>query len=135
MAKVQPALAESWIVSDDQLDYIFTIRPSACSATAPSSPRMWSWRISTLVRPGQLAARGRGLLPGRAFSWGSTARRVRITARCRLWTASRRWTINTVLIHLNGLLPDLLAFLSEPAFAILHPGPFQREAMAAIPRR
>jgi len=125
--KVQPALAESWVVSDDQLDYIFKLRPTAAFSDGtfvtpdvvaanfnrwfdPQSPLRGSgdyaaWQRIFLGFHGEKDANGRPKSPVDGI---------------------QKVDLNTVLVHLNRLEPNLLTYLADPAFAILKP-----EALAA----
>lgn len=119
---VQPGLAESWVISDDTLDYVFTLRPNiAFSDGSPMTPdnivdnvNRWFDPKSPLRGSGDYAAwkevfsgfLGEKDTDGRALSPVDGVQKVDLT---------------TVIIHLNRPVPELLTLLANPAFAILKP--------------
>lgn len=118
----QPALAESWVISDDQLDYIFTLRPTAVfSDGTPITPDVvvenfnrWFDPQHPLHGNNDFAAWGRTFL---GFHGEKDAGdRAKSTV-----DGIQKVDVNTVLIHLNRPVPDLLTYLTDPAFAILNP--------------
>ncbi len=118
----QPALAESWVISDDLLDYIFTLRPGiAFSDGAVITPDIiadnfnrWFDPLSPLRGTGDyktwenifLGFHGEKDDDDRAKSTVDGIQKV---------------DVNTVLIHLNRPIPDFLTYIANPAFAILQP--------------
>jgi peptide/nickel transport system substrate-binding protein len=120
--KVQPALAESWVISDDQLDYIFTVRAGAAfSDGTPITPDIvadnfnrWFDPQSSLRGSGDYAAWKRIFL-GFHGEKGADKRPISQV------DGIQKVDVNTVLIHLNRLEPNLLTYLADPAFAILKP--------------
>ena len=117
-----PALAESWVISDDQLDYIFTLRSSATFSDGTQiTPDIvaenfnrWFDPQSPLRGSGDYAAWGRIFL-GFLGEKGADDR-----AKSSV-DGIQKVDVNTVLIHLNRPVPDLLKYLADPAFAILSP--------------
>jgi peptide/nickel transport system substrate-binding protein len=120
--KVQPALAESWVISDDQLDYIFTLRENAAfSDGTPITPDIvaanfnrWFDPLSSLRGGGDYAAWKRVFL-GFHGEKGADKRPISQV------DGIQKVDFNTVLIHLNRLEPKLLTYLADPAFVILKP--------------
>lgn len=119
---IQPAIASSWIISDDQLDYIFEIRPNATFSDGtqittdiivdnfnrwfdPQSPLHGDGNYPTWLNL-FLAFNGERDENDRAKSLVDGIQKV---------------DVNTVLIHLNRPVPEMLEYLAHPAFAILHP--------------
>lgn len=116
----QPALAESWIISDDQLDYIFTMRNGA------------KFSDGTLITPDAVVAN---------FNrWFDPNDPLHTSESYKTWESVflgyngekdenkrpkspvdgiQKVDVNTVIIHLNRAVPDLLTYLAYPAFAIL----------------
>lgn len=119
---IQPGIAESWTISDDELDYIFEINPAArfsdgsrisVDALADNFNR-WFEPTSPLHGDGNfpgwlnrfLAFNGERGADDRAVSQVDGVQKV---------------DINTFIVHLNRPEPQLLTYLAEPAFAILSP--------------
>jgi ABC-type transport system substrate-binding protein len=118
--EVQPALAESWVVSDDQLDYIFKLRANAVfSDDTPVTPDIvvdnfnrWFDPQSTLHGNGNFAT-WQGIFQGfHGEKDGDKRPKSPVDG-------IQKVDFNTVLIHLNRLEPNLLTYLANPAFAIL----------------
>jgi ABC-type transport system substrate-binding protein len=118
--EVQPALAESWVVSDDQLDYIFKLRANAAfSDGTPITPDIvadnfnrWFDPQSPLHGNGNYATWQRIFLGFHAEK--NADKRPKSTV-----DGIQKVDFNTVLIHLNRLEPNMLKYLADPAFAIL----------------
>lgn len=120
--KPHPGLAESWVVSDDQLDYVFTLRSGAAfSDGTPITPDIvvdnfnrWFDPQSPLRGGGDYAAWGRIFLGFRGEKGADDRAKSSVDG-------IQKVDVNTVLIHLNRPVPELLAYLADPAFAILSP--------------
>jgi ABC-type transport system substrate-binding protein len=116
----QPALAESWVVSDDQLDYIFKLRSNAAfSDGTPITPDIvaanfnrWFDPQSPLHGNGNYATWKKTFL-GFHGEKGADKRPISTV------DGIQKVDFNTVLIHLNRLEPKFLNYLADPAFAIL----------------
>ncbi len=117
---IQPGIAESWTISDDQLDYIFEINPAArfsdgsritVDAIADNFNR---WFEPTSPYHGD------GNFPGwlnRFFAFnGERGTDDRAISQV---DGVQKVDANTFIVHLNRLEPQLLTYLAEPAFAIL----------------
>jgi ABC-type transport system substrate-binding protein len=125
--KVQPALAESWVISDDQLDYIFKLRPTAAFSDGTyitpdivvANFNRWFDPQSSLRGSGEYASWQRIFL-GFHGEKGADDRPKSFV------DGIQKVDLNTVLVHLNRLEPNTLTYLADPAFAILKP-----EALAA----
>lgn len=117
----QPGIAQSWVVSDDQLDYIFTLRSNAVfSDGTPITPDVvvdnfyrWFDPNSPLRGSGEYAAWGRIFL-------GFNGERDSENRAKSTVDGIQKVDINTVLIHLNRPVPEMLTYLADPAFAILN---------------
>jgi ABC-type transport system substrate-binding protein len=116
----QPALAESWVISDDQLDYIFKLRANAAfSDGAPVTPDTVADNFNRWFDP-QSPLHGNGnyetwqkIFQGFHGEKGAD-KRPKSTV-----DGIQKVDFNTVLVHLNRLEPNLLVYLADPAFAIL----------------
>lgn len=117
---VQPGLSESWVISDDQLDYIFELRPGlkfsdGTDITADiivANFNRWfdpqnalhgdgnfpTWKKIFLAFNGERDSENRALSPVDGI---------------------QKVDENTVIIHLNRLEPNLLNYLALPAFTVL----------------
>lgn len=122
----QGALAESWVISDDQLDYIFTLRSGITfSDGTPITPDVIADNFNRWFDP-QSPLRGDGTYA----AWEQTFLgfhgekddddRAKSTV-----DGIQKVDVNTVLIHLNRPVPELLTYLADPAFAILNPASLQ----------
>lgn len=122
--KGEPAagLAESWVISDDQLDYIFTLRTGMTfSDGSPITPDVvvanfnrWFDPQDSLHGTGDYAAWKDTFL---GFHGEKDANDLPISPVDGIQKVDQ----TTVLIHLNRPMPELLASLAQPAFAILDP--------------
>jgi peptide/nickel transport system substrate-binding protein len=116
----QPAIAESWRVSDDQLDYIFTLRPDASfSDGSPITPDIvvdnfnrWFDPNSPLRGDGEYAA-------WKLIFLGFNGERDADNRALSVVDGIQKVDSITVLVHLNRPVPELLTYLADPAFAIL----------------
>jgi peptide/nickel transport system substrate-binding protein len=118
----QPALAESWVVSDDQLDYIFTLRGNAAfSDGTVITPDVVVENFNRWFDP-QHPLHGNGnyttwekLFLGFLGDKGEDKRPISTV------DGIQKVDFNSVLVHLNRLEPNLLTYFADPAFAILNP--------------
>jgi oligopeptide transport system substrate-binding protein len=120
--EVQPAIAESWIISDDQLDYIFEIRPDAkFSDGAQITTDIIVDNFNRWFDP-QSPLHGDGNYPTwlEIFLAFNGERDAENRAKS-LVDGIQKVDNNTVLIHLTRPEPQLLEYIAHPAFAILHP--------------
>jgi ABC-type transport system substrate-binding protein len=119
---LQPALAESWVISDDQLDYIFKLRGNAAFSDGTiitpdivvDNFNRWFDPQSPLHGNGNYVSWQRVFL-GFLGEKGEDKRPISTV------DGIQKVDFNTVLIHLNRLEPNLLVYLADPAFAILKP--------------
>ena len=119
---VQPGIASSWVISDDQLDYIFEIRPNArFSDGTPITTDIIVDNFNRWFDP-QSPLHGSGNYP----TWLSkflafNGERDTDDRAKSLVDGIQKVDINTVLIHLSRPAPETLEYLAHPAFTILHP--------------
>lgn len=120
--EIQPAIAESWIISDDQLDYIFEIRPNAkFSDGSPITTDVIVDNFNRWFDP-QSPLHGDGNYPTwlKIFLAFNGERDAENRAKS-LVDGIQKVDENTVLIHLSRPVPNMLEYVANPAFAILHP--------------
>ena len=118
---VQPGIAESWVVSDDTLAYTFTIRANATfSDGAPITPddivanfNRWLDPKSPLRGNGSYAA-WQEVFAGFLGEKDGDGRPVSPV------DGIQKVEFNTVILHLNRPVPELLTYLANPAFVVLN---------------
>lgn len=118
---VQPGIAESWVISDDQLDYIFEIRPNArFSDGTPITADIIAENFNRWFDPAS-PLHGDGNYPSwmKRFLAFNGERDSENRAISQV-DGVQKVDANTFIIHLNRPEPDLLTFLAEPAFSILN---------------
>jgi peptide/nickel transport system substrate-binding protein len=115
-------LAEAWVVSDDQLDYIFTIRSGMTfSDGSPITPDVVAANFNRWFDP-QNPLHG----TGDYAAWQSTflgflgEKDADNRAKSPV-DGIQKVDQYTVLVHLNRPVPELLTNMANPAFAILNP--------------
>lgn len=119
---IQPGIALSWVVSDDELDYIFELRPNnVFSDGSPITIEAVEQNFNRWFDP-QNPLHGDGNYPTwlklfLAFNGERDANKRPISQMDGVQIVDR----NTFIIHLNRLEPNLLNYLAEPAFSILSP--------------
>ena len=118
--EVQPALAESWVISDDQLDYIFTLRPGLTfSDGTPITPDVIEANFNRWFDP-ENALHGTDKFPAweRIFLGFHNEKDAEQRAKSTV-DGIQKVDVNTILVHLNRPVPNLLTYLADPAFTIL----------------
>ena len=117
---VQPGLASSWIISDDQLDYIFTIRPNAqFSDGTPITTDIIVDNFNRWFDP-QSPLHGDGNYPSwKAIFLGFNGERDAENKAVSQVDGVQKVDQNLVIVHLNRPVPELLQYLASPAFSIL----------------
>ncbi|MBN1372424.1 MAG: hypothetical protein JW987_10850 [Anaerolineaceae bacterium] len=119
---LEPALAESWVISDDQLDYIFKLRSDAVfsDGTLITSAEVVA-NFNRWLNP-QDPLRGNGEYAAWERTFGGFLGEKDADGRAKsLVDGVQQVDTLTVLIHLTRPEPDLLTYLADPAFAILSP--------------
>ncbi len=116
----QPALAESWVVSDDQLDYIFKLRTNAAfDDGTPITPDIVAENFNRWFDP-QSPLHGNGnYATWQEIFLGFHGEKGEDKRPKSTVDGIQKVDFNTILIHLNRLEPNLLTYLADPAFAIL----------------
>ena len=117
-----PGLAESWVISDDQLDYIFTLRSNAAFSDGTQiTPDVVVENFNRWFDP-QSPLRGNGDFStwGRIFLGFHGEKGPDDRAKSKV-DGIQKVDVNTVLEHLNRPVPELLNYLADPAFSILNP--------------
>jgi len=116
----QPALAESWVISDDQLDYIFKLRGNAAfSDGTVITPDIVAANFNRWFDP-QNPLHGNGNYAAwQKYFLGFHGEKGGDKRPISTFDGIQKVDFNTVLIHLNRLEPNLLIYLADPAFAIL----------------
>jgi len=116
----QPALAESWVVSDDQLDYIFKLRANAAfDDGTPITPDIVAENFNRWFDP-QSPLHGNGnYATWQEIFLGFHGEKGEDKRPKSTVDGIQKVDFNTILIHLNRLEPNLLTYLADPAFAIL----------------
>jgi peptide/nickel transport system substrate-binding protein len=118
----QPALAESWIISDDQLDYIFTLRPGAkFSDGSPITPDVVVNNFNRSFDKKDPLHKSDNFKTWESIFLGFNGEKDDNKRPKSPVDGFQKVDVNTVIIHLNRPVPDLLTKLANPAFAILNP--------------
>jgi peptide/nickel transport system substrate-binding protein len=119
---VAPALAESWTISEDQLDYIFVLRPDAVfhdgtpltADAVMANFNRWFDPENSLHGDGIYEAWETYFL---GFKGDLNADDTPVSSFDGIEKVDDR----TVLIHLNRIVPEFLDYISMPSFSILNP--------------
>jgi peptide/nickel transport system substrate-binding protein len=124
--EAQPAIAESWVVSEDRLTYIFTLRADAVfSDGAPITADDIVANFDRWLDP-ESPLRGDGTYDAWLEIFGGfLGERDDDGRTLSIVDGAQKFDNRTVLIHLSRPMDDLLAALSLPPFAILSPEALQ----------
>lgn len=118
----QPGIARSWVISDDELDYIFELRPNnVFSDGSPITIEAVEQNFNRWFDP-QNPLHGDGNYPTwlklfLAFRGERDANKRPVSQLDGVQIVDK----NTFIVHLNRPEPNLLNYLAEPAFSILSP--------------
>lgn len=117
---VQPGLSESWVISDDQLDYIFELRPGLkFSDGTDITADIVVANFNRWFDP-QNALHGDGNFPTwKKIFLAFNGERDSENRAVSQVDGVQKVDENTVIVHLNRLEPNLLNYLALPAFTIL----------------
>lgn len=116
----QPALAESWIVSDDQLDYIFTLKSGLkFSDGSPITPDIVVDNFNRWFDKNDPLHKNGNYQTWETIFLGFNGEKDDNKRPKSPVDGIQKVDVNTVLIHLNRPVPELLTDLANPAFAIL----------------
>lgn len=120
--QVAPALAATWIVSDDGLDYIFELRPNVSFHDGtPLDSDAVTANFNRWFDP-EDPAHGSGAYDAWKAAFGGFKGEVDANGKpVSTFDGIEKVDILTVLIHLNQPDPDFLVKLAAPAFGILSP--------------
>ena len=127
--QVVPALALSWVISDDELDYIFDIRQNAkFSDGSPITVDAIVANFNRWFEP-ENPLHGDGNYPSwlKLFHAFNGERDANDRAISQV-DGIQKVDTNTMLIHLSRQEPELLKYLTQPAFAILSPSVLESSA-------
>jgi ABC-type transport system substrate-binding protein len=119
---VQPAVAESWTVSDDELTYIFTLRSNAAFSDGSAiTPDDVVDNVTRWLDP-QSPLRG----SGNYETWqevflGFLGEKDADGHPLSSVDGVQKVDFNTVILHLNRPVPEFLTYLANPAFSMLKP--------------
>ncbi|MDH5507028.1 MAG: ABC transporter substrate-binding protein [Anaerolineae bacterium] len=120
--EVEPALARSWIVSEDGLDYVFDLRSDAVfSDGTPVTADIVAANFNRWFDP-ENALHGDAAFPAwemyfLGFKGDKNADETPVSS----FDGIEKVDNLTVLIHLNKQVPDLLEILAHASFSILNP--------------
>jgi ABC-type oligopeptide transport system substrate-binding subunit len=117
----QPALAESWIVSDDQLDYIFTMRANAkFSDGTLITPDIVVNNFNRWFDPNDSLHTSENFKTWESIFLGFNGEKDENKRPKSPVDGIQKVDVNTIIIHLNRPVPDLIKYLAYPAFSILN---------------
>ena len=119
---VVPALAESWTMSEDQLDIIFVLRPDGqFHDGTPITADIVMANFNRWFDP-EHALRGDGAYEGwEHYFLGFKGDLNPDDTPVSSFDGIEKVDDRTVLVHLNRIVPDVLEILTQPFFSILDP--------------
>lgn len=117
---VQPAIAQSWVISDDQLTYTFTLQEDAAFSDGSAiTPDVVADNVTRWLDP-ESPLRGTGNYENwLAFFEGFLGEKDSDDRPISPVDGVNKIDFSTIVLHLNRPVPDLLVYLADPAFAIL----------------
>ncbi|GAP13662.1 bacterial extracellular solute-binding proteins, family 5 Middle [Longilinea arvoryzae] len=118
--KPAAGLAESWVISDDQLDYIFTLRTGMTfSDGTPITPDVVVANFNRWFDPQNALHKG-DFSAWKTVFLGFLGEKDSNDLPISPVDGIQKVDQDTVLVHLNRPMPEMLASLAQPAFAILN---------------
>jgi peptide/nickel transport system substrate-binding protein len=116
------ALAESWTVSDDGLDYIFNLRPGVLfHDTTQFNADAVLVNFNRWSDPAD-AMRGSGAFAAWASAFGGFKGETTEDGKAKsIYDGIEKVNELTVLVHLNTPDPEFLGKIADPAFGIISP--------------
>jgi ABC-type transport system substrate-binding protein len=118
----EPALVESWVVSEDQLDYIFKLRSSAVFSNGkPITADVVKDNFDRWFDPNHPLHGNGDFAAWKSAFLGFLGEKDENKHALSTVDGIEKVDQLTVLIHLNRPVPELLTYLANPAFAILDP--------------
>jgi ABC-type transport system substrate-binding protein len=117
-----PALAESWVISDDGLDYIFNLRANAAFSNGdPITADIVKANFDRWLDPNQELHGDGDFVAWKTTFLGFLGEKDADQRAKSTVDGIEKVDQLTVLLHLNRPVPELLTYLANPAFAILSP--------------
>lgn len=117
----QPGIAESWVISDDQLDYIFSLRPGITfSDGTPITPDVVADNFNRWFDPKNALHKDGDYTAWKNIFLGFLGEKDSTDRAKSTVDGIQKVDSNTVLLHLNRPVPETLTYLANPAFAILN---------------
>jgi len=118
----QPGLASSWIVSDDQLDYIFTLRTGTkFSDGSPITADNIVDNFNRWFDPTNPLHKNDKFVTWEKIFLGFNGEKDDNDRPKSPIDGIQKVDVNTIIIHLNRPVPTLISDLANPAFSILDP--------------
>jgi peptide/nickel transport system substrate-binding protein len=118
----QPGIAESWVISDDPLVYIFTLRPGAVfSDGSPITPDIVADNFNRWFDPKNPLHKDGDFATWETIFLGFHGEKDDADRAKSSVDGIQKVDSSTVLLHLNRPVPETLTYLANPAFAILNP--------------
>ena len=121
-SEVVPALAESWTISEDQLDYIFVLRPDAVFHDGtPLTADVVMDNFNRWFDP-ENPLHGDGIYEAwETYFLGFKGDLNADDTPVSSFDGIEKVDDRTVLIHLNRIVPEFLEYITKPSFSILNP--------------
>lgn len=117
----QPGIAESWVISDDQLDYIFTLRPGISFSDGTAiTPDVVADNFNRWFDPKNSLHKDGDYVIWENIFLGFLGEKDDADRAKSTVDGIQKVDSNTVLLHLNRPVPETLTYLANPAFAILN---------------
>jgi peptide/nickel transport system substrate-binding protein len=117
----QPGIAESWVISDDQLDYIFTLRPGAVFSDGTAiTPDVVADNFNRWFDPNNPLHKDGNYATWENIFLGFLGEKDDLNQSKSSVDGIQKVDSNTVLLHLGRPVPETLIYLANPAFAILN---------------
>jgi peptide/nickel transport system substrate-binding protein len=117
-----PAIAASWTISDDKLDYIFHLSPTAVFADgSPVNADVVVANFNRWFMPDSALRFGFAYEPWLQTFLGFNGETNEDGTPKSFFDGIEKVDNFTVMIHLNKVNEDLLSLISQPAFAIANP--------------
>jgi len=119
--KPQSGIAESWVISDDQLDYIFTLRAGAAfSDGTPITPDVVADNFNRWFDPNNPLHKDGDYAAWKNTFLGFLGEKDATDRAKSTVDGIQKVDSSTVLLHLNRPVPEILTYLADPAFSILN---------------
>lgn len=117
----QPGIAESWVISDDQLDYIFSLRPGITfSDGTPITPDIVADNFNRWFDPKNPLHQNGDYAAWENIFLGFLGERDATDRAKSTVDGIQKVDSSTVLLHLNRPVSETLTYLANPSFSILN---------------